>query len=71
MQVVGLTKDGNTILHAAVKSHKAEVVEYALKHMAKEQGVSLHGSDVNGRNGQGESALELATLSGIHTCMHY
>ena len=62
--MVGLTNDGNTILHAAVLSHSNEVVEYALQRMVEEQESSLLGSDVNARNNEGESALELATKSG-------
>lgn len=66
--MVGLTSDANTILHAAVLSREAEVVKYALQHMAKEQESSLLGCDVNFRNSKRESALELAILSG--TSMH-
>ena len=71
--MVSLTNEGNTILHAAVRSHKARVVKYALTAMANamKQGASLQGSDVNARNAKGESALELATQLGtyVHNCM--
>ena len=66
--MVSLTNEGNTILHAAVLSHKAPVVKYALTAMANamKQGASLQGFDVNARNAKGESALELATQSGTY-----
>ena len=66
--MVSLTNEGNTILHAAVLSHKAPVVKYALTAMANamKQGASLLGSDLNARNAKGESALELATQSGMY-----
>ena len=71
--MVSLTNEGNTILHAAVLSHKAPVVKYALTAMANamKQGTSLQGFDVNARNAKGESALELATQLGtyVHNCM--
>lgn len=66
--MISLTDDGSTILHAAVLSHNTVVVKYALHLMDKAQGDSLPGSDVNARNAKGESALELASRSGM--CVH-
>ena len=69
--MLSLTDDGSTILHAAVLSHNAVVVRYALHLMDRAQGDSLPGSDVNARNAKGESALELASRSGMCELHNY